>query len=428
MQIINFILRGCIMNAITSIYPASQEDTINQQTAVNSWLQAGMKVFSCNIAEEREKIKNIYPKVNFITMPKKDPRGKPYMYISDMLQVMKNKRNGTCCIINSDIRLRGLKENELEQISAAAKGKLLFLRRYDIACENNPEGTYFFPGADAFFLDSQNADFFPNEGFQLGRPEWDHWIVYAAQKAGMPVQEIKNPFAFHLTHHQRWTPEQSNINAISLPDDFFRMTNKVLSDIDSGIVIDERDGIGVFRLLLREGLVLDEKCLSLMSQHGERMGYEAIKGSIGLGYFSKGKFRKICALHGVMENEYSDACMLVKKDKTETAPICGLLTAYVDFDKSGLAEKLKRFYLYPSGRAAHLMLYCLMERGLAPLGLADRDPALHGRTHCEGFPICSPQALKEADFDTLLVVSNLYSKQIADELSQIVDKQKILVI
>ena len=44
----------------------------------------------------------------------------------------------------------------------------------------------------------------------LGRPEWDHWFVLEASRAGITAREIKNKMAFHIRHKQRWTASESN--------------------------------------------------------------------------------------------------------------------------------------------------------------------------------------------------------------------------
>lgn len=71
---------------VTSIAP---KDIENQKSALNSWIEAGFRIVSCNIRDEIEVIEKEFPQIEFVEM-KRDGRGiigKPCPYIYDMLQV-----------------------------------------------------------------------------------------------------------------------------------------------------------------------------------------------------------------------------------------------------------------------------------------------------------------------------------------------------
>lgn len=435
----------------------------NQQQAVASWLQAGFQVLACNTEEEVKKLSPLFPEVEFVIPPRTalERFGKPYIYVSDILQLLKGRGVGPCLLINSDIRLYDFSGEMLSEIEREARDTLLYLHRYDTMEGCDREGTYYFSGIDGFFLNAQKAGFFPDEGYAVGRPEWDHWMIYRALMAGMPVAEIKNPVAFHVLHPQRWTPSQSSAIVLDTKREaqeaYYCDTNRAMSDLD-GVryfpvrEMDERDtvqieyeknppagamtqswpfireGKGRYRLQTLPGLYYDRDCVRLLLERLRVKGYPAIRGSVGLGYMDGGKFRRVCALHGPLKEHYQDGCILLRDDaRVSDAADCGVLTAYLDFKASGIPEELGKFFLYPSGRGARLMLECLRANGLTPAGLLDKDPQLHG-TMCGGYRIGGSDILRTASFDKVLIASNLYGLEIARELGRFVPAEKLLVI
>ena len=73
-----------------------------------------------------------------------------------------------------------------------------------------------------------------------------------------------------------------------------------------------------------------------------------------------------------------------------------------------------------------MLLDCVKANGLSPVGISDKDPALHGK-FTKGYRISPPAEM--VDFDYVLVISNLYTDEICAELIDLgIEKNKLIVI
>lgn len=421
------------MYAATSVFPSSDKQQIaNQVAAVSSWIDAGFQVVSYNVREEVNCLAGQFPQVEFMEAARSGLTefGRPYIYIADLLDAMDARGDGVYGIFNSDIQLRHVTRGMIRNIEREARGKLLHLHRYDIDREGGAEGEYYFSGMDAFFLDRRSSAYFRDDGFVMGRPEWDHWMVYQALKAGLPVLEIKDPIAYHVRHPQRWKAEQCVQLIKNDIEEYYSLVNGALSSI-KGVVAEPPPTADLFVACIDKDVVIDDDAARQLVLHGLRNGYTAVKSAIGLGFKENGMFRRVCALHGSLKERYADAFVLKRLGGEPDDPVVsGIMAAYVDFEKTEMRTMLenKAFILYPAGKAARLMLECLAVSGLRPIGLADKNARLLNG-ECSGYTVFSTENLSTLRYDYVIVTSNIYTDEILLELVKNgIPREKILIV
>ncbi|MBO5524379.1 MAG: hypothetical protein J5986_12010 [Roseburia sp.] len=426
------------MLLVTSIMNNGNEtDLINQRNAVNSWLSLGFRVISTNTAEEIASLEHTFSDIAFVELERTglEQYGKPVPYISDMLEILHENswdEEEICGIINSDIYLKNIESaQEIEDLFAEVPSRLVCLHRYDIDTIEDMDGEYYFSGIDAFFLKRKHLPLSADEGFTLGRPEWDHWMVYTALKHDLNIVEVKNALAFHVRHKQRWKASESNAMGSSVHQDnrgeeYYYKTNLALQDMDNRILLRHTEGEECV-WDNQSQIYVEEDLNEMAAIEMQRHETEAVRFPLGIGYYKEGKFYRVCVAH---RNEYWQNEILVSKRGAVAAnvPKAGEVMGYVDFMRTELSEHLGRFYIYSAGRAGKAMLDGLLYHGLRPLGMVDRDENLQG-TQYLGTPIYSPRVFKQRDdYDTVLIISNLYIDEIYEELSQLVPKERLVII
>lgn len=426
--------------ATSLMYSTDEYEIQKQLKAIQTWKNMGFEVISCNVAEEIKLLQPFFQEITFVELARsgKEQMGKPFPYIYDILQALKynchNNKGEICGIINSDIFLKHLSIEALQSYFYSTPYTVLILHRYDIENELDTEGEYYFSGIDVFFFLNDYIDVFPDKGFMLGRPEWDHWFLGEAVKVGMKVREIKNKLAFHIKHKQRWTPSESNKMAsksrkknICLSEKYYFDTNEIMADLSNRIFLKSNVLIDDDELLIRNGSFYNDVERQDILQW-EREVYEREKDveSTGLVYFKNSKAYRICALHREIVSNDRNKVILGNMFPQERSK--GSILRYVDFRQLDFVKNLGRVYIYPAGRAARLLLDCMDTYHIPVLGLVDKDKQLWD-TECQGHRINSLEALLNGDtFDHVLIATNLYVKEIYQSLKEIVDEEKLIVI
>ena len=426
--------------ATSLMYSTDEYEIQKQLKAIQTWKNMGFEVISCNVAEEIKLLRPFFQEITFVELARsvKEQMGKPFPYIYDILQALKynchNNKGEICGIINSDIFLKHLSIEALQSYFYSTPYTVLILHRYDIENELDTEGEYYFSGIDVFFFLNDYIDVFPDKGFMLGRPEWDHWFLGEAVKVGMKVREIKNKLAFHIKHKQRWTPSESNKMAsksrkknICLSEKYYFDTNEIMADLSNRIFLKSNVLIDDDELLIRNGSFYDDVERQDILQW-EREVYEREKDveSTGLVYFKNSKAYRICALHREIVSNDQNKVILGNMFPQERSK--GSILRYVDFQQLDFVKNLGRVYIYPAGRAARLLLDCMDTYHIPVLGLVDRDWSLWN-TECQGHRINSLEVLSNGGtFDHVLIVTNLYVREIYQSLKEIVDEEKLIVI
>lgn len=187
------------MKIFTTINPNDNFDV--QDYAMKSW-SSKFKVYSVNTKEEINKIKDLYPYINFIeTEDTYDYNGKKLIKLNSILNSIKKNGSKYNAIVNSDIILNA---NMIFDKKILNDG-ILIGSRYEIDEDKKP---YIFDkGYDLFIFDVKNINIFFNDNYVIGMPWWDFWIPMITLKALMNIYHIKNEVIYHKTHKTNYDDE-----------------------------------------------------------------------------------------------------------------------------------------------------------------------------------------------------------------------------
>lgn len=181
----------------TSISPRGIE---TQQTAVNSWIEAGFKVISVNAPEEIAELKEQFPNVEFIAADRdaRELTGRPLIYLDTILDALYQTGVNSCGIINSDIILRH--DYSISEVIDMRENKFVFCSRQEVDHIDQTEGKIFIYGFDLFFFHRDLISKIPKSEFCLGMPWWDYWLPAAMIAAKADSFYLSDIPAFHITH------------------------------------------------------------------------------------------------------------------------------------------------------------------------------------------------------------------------------------
>lgn len=426
--------------ATSLMYSEDEYEIQKQKKAMQTWQDAGFDVISCNVKEEIEILQEAFPEVHFVELKRsgKEITSKPFPYIYDILQILKNQSHSqdeVCGIVNSDIFIKDLQGNKIGEYLSVHRDTMFILHRYDIEDEFDVKGEYYFSGIDAFFFLTHFLHAIPDKGYMLGRPEWDHWFVLEASRAGITVREIKNKMAFHIKHKQRWTASESNkmatrqakkSNSVDMDEAYFYQTNECMSDLSTRIYYENCFEESSKTVIKKDGYYCDIDRDKLLKWEKDNLQESEPVESVGILYFKEGKAYRLCAAHCEiiknLDGTFSFGQIFAnERDK-------GNILRYIDFKDLDFVRNLGRTYVYPAGRAARLLVDCLDANEIPVLGMVDRDEALWGKTY-RGKEIFDLSVLDDKDsYDSVLIATNLYVREIYEALSRVVPKEKLIVL
>lgn len=196
---------------ITSIMPHRHEV---QNRAIKSWLTTGADIISFNIPQEANKLRMIYPDVNFIEVSRDASSRfvKPYVYLSDMMSEATKLDCEILILINSDIIVRAVDDEYLAAIKAEARNSLVFGHRFDVddiskISDRPVAGSPFVDGYDWFAFSRTNAAHLIKQPFIFGCPWWDLWLPVLASSQKIELCFASDSIAYHEKHEQRWNGE-----------------------------------------------------------------------------------------------------------------------------------------------------------------------------------------------------------------------------
>ncbi|WP_303982307.1 hypothetical protein, partial [Niallia circulans] len=186
----------------TSIAP---KDLEKQRVAVNTWLKVGFEVVSLNNKDEINKIAPFFPDISFHIVDRNAENifGKPYIYIYDFMRLLSEKDYRICGIINSDICFKGVGKDFLNFVYKESLDCLVYGNRKDVNNINEVNGEVC-EGVDYFFFDKKLTSIYPDEGFCMGQPAWDYWMVAVPFSLSIQAKRILNQVAYHQKHSQQW--------------------------------------------------------------------------------------------------------------------------------------------------------------------------------------------------------------------------------
>lgn len=426
--------------ATSLMYSKDNLEIEKQKKAMRTWEDIGFRVISCNVVEEIEVLREIFPEASFVELKRsgKELTGKPFPFIYDMLQVLKSnvqKDDEICGIVNSDIFLKNISAQEIQAYFRVSDNRVVIMHRYDIDDEEDTKGEYYFSGIDVFFFERKYISVFSDKGFMLGRPEWDHWFLYEADKVGMQILEIKNKVAFHIKHKQRWTASESNqmaskqknqVKKQSFDEEYFYRTNEIMANLQNRILLGSNEWSAKETVVKQDGFWNDRDRESLLKWEEECFFTTDVPESIGVLYFKDNHAFRLCALHRQVKNNSDGTFSLGEIFENERDK--GSILRYIDFKDFDFVKGLGKVYVYPAGRAARLLIDCLDAYHIPVLGMVDRDEALWGKTY-RGKEIFDLSVLSdETSFDHVIIATNLYVKEIYEGLSKLINKDKLIVL
>ncbi len=218
----------------TSIAPNNIEQ---QLICIQSWIDNGFCVVSCNTPEEIEILKP-YCSDMAIRFAKVECRldslrTKKLPFIHDILVnvFQATDRIGGFC--NSDIYIDNMSKELYQFICHETKSSFLFVRRNEIGNFDDIKKMNWklhFDGIDMFLLDKRfHSDFF-DEGFFV-QSCWDSCILLKAKMKGIPIKELMNPIAFHKRHSQKWDAKTSRILAERFWNKYFHTAESAFGKV-----------------------------------------------------------------------------------------------------------------------------------------------------------------------------------------------------
>ena len=191
----------------TSIAPFEIE---NQRKAINSWIEAGFDVISCNSVCEIEQVKDFFSDVRFVPLVRDGAEilGKPYPYAYDILMSLKSEDITVCGIINSDIHLVNFTQKLYDLIyDRALNGAMVYGNRMETSslkeCDINKAYSYR-GGFDFFVFNKDLINIYQDDGMFIGNTLWDFWFLGISVINGIKLTEVKNPVFYHISHKIRW--------------------------------------------------------------------------------------------------------------------------------------------------------------------------------------------------------------------------------
>ena len=188
------------MVVFTTINPNGNFEAQNE--AMSSWALK-FTIYSVNTKSDIDKVKDLYPYVNFIeTEDTYIYKGKELIKLNALLEAIKNSDKEYACIVNSDIIL-----NTNIDVSSLLKDKyldkgLIVSTRFELDEDKDPYP--FTAGYDIFIFNKKNVNLFLNKKYVIGMPWWDYWMPIISNKNQFNIYHISNRYIYHRTHQTNY--------------------------------------------------------------------------------------------------------------------------------------------------------------------------------------------------------------------------------
>jgi len=185
-----------MIHGITSISPSHKAGDI-QGDCVRSWMAHGIKAHTLNLPLESIEV----PKGCIRIDANRDARhihGKPYAFISEMVEVARANDWPCLMIINSDIALHDPNKVLPGYIEQAERG-LVVSQRWDHNGDLQ-NLTQFTSGWDVFIIHRKFYGIVGESLFVMGQTWWDYWLPYRFIQSKVPLLSVKEPIFTHQRH------------------------------------------------------------------------------------------------------------------------------------------------------------------------------------------------------------------------------------
>lgn len=472
---------------VTSIAP---KNISVQQKAVQSWIECGFQVVSCNNKKEIQEIEDKFPAVEFVEI-KRDAQqeiGKPCPYIYDMLQILKEKMNKIGGIINSDIHFRNFTKEMYGFLYTEAQNAVIFMRRQDVSDWEDMDQLHsnmYLGGIDFFLFNKEMIDRVPDDNMILGQIMWDYWLPIILNRQGVVFKEFMNPVIFHMEHPIQWnagdvdaiaqmlckkyfpqnagedavftiknkywelmsdterqlcyvTEEMRRRKVVVRTPEFFTLENQshqgILFINDNKEITQEYD----YCLILPHNVIPNCVMIDLAIWIVEVYGWETIQLYVHWrGNLSNRILAENCnyVMQRAFNKDISAIRFMRNGDSTHVeSHVCNVYTCSVLMEEEvdriwDMYGVMGRIYLYPAGYMAQnwVKRLGLLEQKLTIKGFVDRSFIMQGRVVC-GYQVYGPSVLvSDEEYDKVVIISNTYTEEIYKSLLEMIPSEKIII-
>jgi hypothetical protein len=202
------------MNLYTSIPPKVSRLVNGQdvgqawtQMCLDSWLQAGYKIYSVNSDKESSAVAALYPDINIIETSRDGSVkvGRPLVYVSDIISAAINASHKNFALINADIMF--LKDAASILKDWVPENGFAYSTRLDIddLIGSNPR---LHGGVDFLILKTADVASLNLPNILFGTPWWDYWLPFSLNLRGIKGRRLSfnnQPVIAHLSHDERWS-------------------------------------------------------------------------------------------------------------------------------------------------------------------------------------------------------------------------------
>lgn len=197
----------------TSLAPFNFEKQVD---AVRSWIENGFYVVSCNTKEEINVLESVFSDlpIVFVEVQKTAENicGKKLPFVQTILDVVGGMAGKICGFINSDILFSHMPAELYNFIIEEAVDSFIFGRRNEInqySDINDLNWDVNFDGIDFFFMDVCLVPNFFDDYFYM-QSGWDLCVLTKCKILGITIKELVNPIAFHLRHKIQWNFKETS--------------------------------------------------------------------------------------------------------------------------------------------------------------------------------------------------------------------------
>lgn len=184
------------MIALTSIVPdPARVPTL--RAYLDTWRTAGLTPVSLNHPSEVAALRDLYPGVEFVATAETAEAafGRPYVRVNALLDWV--AQHGPALFINADLHLTATPA-QLARLGELAATSLPYLLQYN----HTSTGVHVVEpcGISAFLMSPRLVPLYATSYLCLGKPWWDYWVPYAAQRAGVPLCCPTQVLCVHEAH------------------------------------------------------------------------------------------------------------------------------------------------------------------------------------------------------------------------------------
>lgn len=476
------------MNTMTIGTSISPKNIDNQKRAIQSWIDAGFHVFSYNAADETEKIRGYFPSVEFITADRdaRREKGRPLVYLYDILQQLKRTGDKVVGIINSDIHIKNADSTMYTYLFEQAQNSLIYAHRQDVNTLDEKLGEWYI-GLDLFLFDRELVDIYQDDGLVLGGCAWDYYMVFMARHFGYDAKLLQNPIAFHLRHVQTWSDwedyntkrkiaqkylGEASARAVRKMDDAIRNNKQgifkagieaagsksvlviVPCDLkNSGTLLgiqnfsytniriaqgnaQEYDFAAVqedYVLIACDGIMYNRDFLTLAVTCLNK-GFDMV--SYGLEIEKEGQQFFFVHADELKQTESLDrGCSVFRRDwlcsdKSNKSPVCGNMCErfakidYVCYIQHTLTGRSKVYFYGAGANCDYILKHCELPEGMV-VGILDSNSAVHG-TQIHGIPVSGISAIKDDNDIPVFITALGYEFVIYEFLKTQLPEERII--